>query len=91
MRLDLSQSCWRKGATEFLDAIISDPPYGRRESRKRIDEETQERIEKFVEELTPEAKRARKDTSLKTYIPPPKTDYGMGDLLTDLVDKAAQV
>eukprot|EP01061_Rhynchopus_euleeides_P016802 TRINITY_DN28129_c0_g1_i1.p1 TRINITY_DN28129_c0_g1~~TRINITY_DN28129_c0_g1_i1.p1 ORF type:complete len:581 (+),score=241.42 TRINITY_DN28129_c0_g1_i1:70-1743(+) len=91
MRLDMSQACWRADLSEVFDAIISDPPYGRRESRKRIDEQRQEKLDEFVEALSPQAKKQRIDELAERYIPPPKRDYNMKDLLTDMVDKAARL
>eukprot|EP01060_Flectonema_neradi_P002731 TRINITY_DN11738_c0_g1_i2.p1 TRINITY_DN11738_c0_g1~~TRINITY_DN11738_c0_g1_i2.p1 ORF type:complete len:546 (+),score=110.20 TRINITY_DN11738_c0_g1_i2:66-1640(+) len=89
MRMDLSQSCWNRH--EILEGIVSDPPYGRRESRKKIDTEKQEKVESFVEALTEEQKSERLRSMLEHYIPPPKTEYTMQDLMTDLVDKAAKL
>ena len=91
MRLDMSQSSWRAGKAEIFEAIISDPPYGRRESRKRIDEERQDKLDTFVSALNDEQKKDRLDKLAQNYIPPPKREYVMNDLLTDLVDKAAKV
>ena len=89
MRMDLSQACWNRH--EILEGIISDPPYGRRESRKKIDSEKQERVESFVESLTEQQREERLRSLTEHYIPPPKTEYTMQDLMTDLVDKAAKL
>eukprot|EP01064_Diplonema_japonicum_P014211 TRINITY_DN21771_c0_g1_i1.p1 TRINITY_DN21771_c0_g1~~TRINITY_DN21771_c0_g1_i1.p1 ORF type:complete len:528 (+),score=109.54 TRINITY_DN21771_c0_g1_i1:74-1657(+) len=91
LRLDVSQACWNPSKVEIFEAIISDPPYGRRESRKKIDEERQDTLDKYVGGLSAEEKKARLEGLAKRYIPPPKVDYAMPNLLTDLVDKAAKL
>eukprot|EP01062_Namystynia_karyoxenos_P060438 TRINITY_DN52023_c0_g1_i1.p1 TRINITY_DN52023_c0_g1~~TRINITY_DN52023_c0_g1_i1.p1 ORF type:complete len:597 (+),score=186.64 TRINITY_DN52023_c0_g1_i1:73-1791(+) len=89
MRLDISKrAMWR---AETLDAIICDPPYGRRESRKKIDSEKQERIDAFVEALPEEGRAKRSAERRQHYVPPPKEDYRLEDLFSDLVDIAAKV
>eukprot|EP01063_Lacrimia_lanifica_P020583 TRINITY_DN27884_c0_g1_i1.p1 TRINITY_DN27884_c0_g1~~TRINITY_DN27884_c0_g1_i1.p1 ORF type:complete len:576 (+),score=198.21 TRINITY_DN27884_c0_g1_i1:76-1728(+) len=91
-RTDLSKLPWRVGLHGFLDAIISDPPYGRREPRKKIDEERQTRLGEIIETMTEEEKAARLERiHTKEYIPPPKTEYSMAHLLTDLVNAAAKL
>eukprot|EP01059_Diplonema_ambulator_P037235 TRINITY_DN9726_c0_g1_i1.p1 TRINITY_DN9726_c0_g1~~TRINITY_DN9726_c0_g1_i1.p1 ORF type:complete len:526 (+),score=153.84 TRINITY_DN9726_c0_g1_i1:16-1593(+) len=91
LRLDVSQACWNPSKSEIFEAIISDPPYGRRESRKKIDEEKSENIENFIKAMSPEEREKRRKLVAERYIPPPKVDYSMATLLTDLVDKAAKL
>ncbi|KAJ9447136.1 tRNA (guanine(10)-N2)-methyltransferase-like protein [Diplonema papillatum] len=91
IRLDLSQPTLRPGVVEVFDAIITDPPYGRRESRKRVDQERIGRITAMVESLTEEQQRERIETLEARYIPPPKEDYALSCLVTDIVDRAAKL
>jgi tRNA (guanine10-N2)-methyltransferase len=71
---DSSQPFWRTSApTLQLDAIITDPPYGKRESRERVGSQRQYKI---PEEL------------IEGHIPS-KVEYSLCDIFRDLLDFSA--
>eukprot|EP00755_Sulcionema_specki_P006983 Sspe_Gene.36959::Locus_17858_Transcript_1_2_Confidence_0.750_Length_1737::g.36959::m.36959/K15430/TRM11, TRMT11; tRNA (guanine10-N2)-methyltransferase len=89
LRMDIAKLCFKR--QPIFDAIMCDPPYGRRESRKKIDSERQDVVTAYVKGLTPEQQKARVEALEKRYIPPPKTEYRMEQLVVDLIDIAAKM
>eukprot|EP01065_Artemidia_motanka_P036656 TRINITY_DN44616_c0_g1_i1.p1 TRINITY_DN44616_c0_g1~~TRINITY_DN44616_c0_g1_i1.p1 ORF type:complete len:571 (+),score=222.33 TRINITY_DN44616_c0_g1_i1:68-1714(+) len=88
LRLDVSQcAMWRP---ESLDCMVCDPPYGRRESNKKIDSAKQDRIDRFLAGLTEQQRQDRAEARREHYVPPPKEEYRLEDLFADLIGLAGK-
>ncbi|KAL7638859.1 UNVERIFIED_CONTAM: hypothetical protein RMT77_010393 [Armadillidium vulgare] len=79
--MDSSRHLWRK--TKFIDAIITDPPYGIRESTERVGCD-KERKRKLSGE---EDQKLIRESGLIHY--PPKINYNIADIMIDLLNFAA--
>jgi tRNA (guanine10-N2)-methyltransferase len=70
---DASQPLWRSKPLFKFDAIITDPPYGKRESRERIGSEKQYKIPENL---------------ISGHIPS-KVEYNLDDIFKDLLNFSA--